>query len=327
MDADPNAALLVGAPIVHVNAAGWRVGPKSRYETEVPRLPMTRVQRGLQPLVCAAYRATCVPGSAPPRAWLSLAGGVGGLGLGGAASPSGWRLSSDDFCKGAPRELLPGPAAAAADTGSIRRRRHVPTAETCFCPTYSLDPRAVDPLGFPRRVPAGGLPGVPRLSHASFCRRNAPQQTSYITYQCSRRLLLPPPLAAMEPAAPHQHAAATTSSAASSSRLPGAWKHIRELAGSSLPNYGVHGRRRRRGGGIGIGGGGGVHVLLATSDHFGHGLFAMVQRVLNQIHLARREGLEPAVFLGERTFMEPQVGPLHPSFPRGHTPILMTHSP
>ena len=47
----------------------------------------------------------------------------------------------------------------------------------------------------------------------------------------------------------------------------------------------------------------GVDVLLATSDHFGHGLFAMVQRVLNQIHLALEHGLEPAVFLGERTFM------------------------
>ena len=52
---------------------------------------------------------------------------------------------------------------------------------------------------------------------------------------------------------------------------------------------------------------GGVDVLLATSDHFGHGVFALVQRVLNQIHLARSHGLEPAVFLGERTFMEPQA--------------------
>lgn len=51
----------------------------------------------------------------------------------------------------------------------------------------------------------------------------------------------------------------------------------------------------------------GIDVLLATSDHFGHGLFAMVQRVLNQIDFARRRGLEPAVFLGERTFMEPQA--------------------
>jgi len=33
----------------------------------------------------------------------------------------------------------------------------------------------------------------------------------------------------------------------------------------------------------------------------------MVQRVLNQIHLAKSLGMEPAVFLGERTFMEPQA--------------------
>jgi len=57
-------------------------------------------------------------------------------------------------------------------------------------------------------------------------------------------------------------------------------------------------------------------VLLATSDHFGHGLFALVQRVLNQVYLARRNGMEPAVFLGERTFMELQaceygVNPYH----------------
>ena len=59
-----------------------------------------------------------------------------------------------------------------------------------------------------------------------------------------------------------------------------------------------------------------IDVLLATSDHFGHGVFAMVQRVLNQVHMARRLRLEPAVYLGERTFMEPQacefgVNPYH----------------
>jgi len=54
-------------------------------------------------------------------------------------------------------------------------------------------------------------------------------------------------------------------------------------------------------------------VLLATCDHFGHGMFAIVQRVLNQIHYARRFHLEPAVFLGETTFMEPQACELGPN--------------
>ena len=33
-----------------------------------------------------------------------------------------------------------------------------------------------------------------------------------------------------------------------------------------------------------------VDVLLATTDHPGHGLFAIVERVINQILLARRIG-------------------------------------
>ena len=120
-----------------------------------------------------------------------------------------------------------------------------------MCPTFSLDPRTRDPLGFDRHIPAGGLPGIPRLRGRPLCGGGR----SFVTYQCSSRLLLPPPQFSSKPPV----------------------------------------------------GGGGVDVLLATSDHFGHGLFAMMQRILNQVHLARANRLEPAVFLGERTFMEPQA--------------------
>ena len=41
-------------------------------------------------------------------------------------------------------------------------------------------------------------------------------------------------------------------------------------------------------------------VLLVVSDHNNHGLFAQVERVLNQLHLAAERGLTPHVFLGHK---------------------------
>lgn len=45
-----------------------------------------------------------------------------------------------------------------------------------------------------------------------------------------------------------------------------------------------------------------IDVLLATSDHRGHGLFATVERVLNQILFAQEKGLVPYVWLGPLIF-------------------------
>lgn len=45
-------------------------------------------------------------------------------------------------------------------------------------------------------------------------------------------------------------------------------------------------------------------VLLVTSDNRGHGLFATVERVLNQLLYARAAGLEPYVYIGEFIFSE-----------------------
>lgn len=42
----------------------------------------------------------------------------------------------------------------------------------------------------------------------------------------------------------------------------------------------------------------GVDVLLVVSDNTGHGLFASVERVINQVLFAQAKGLEPYVFLG-----------------------------
>ena len=49
---------------------------------------------------------------------------------------------------------------------------------------------------------------------------------------------------------------------------------------------------------------GGVDVLLAVSDNAGHGLFATVERVINQVLYARAKGLEPFVYVGELVFAE-----------------------
>lgn len=47
-----------------------------------------------------------------------------------------------------------------------------------------------------------------------------------------------------------------------------------------------------------------IDVLVATADHFGHGFFAIVERVVNQVLYARWAGLEPYVFVGERAFAD-----------------------
>lgn len=46
----------------------------------------------------------------------------------------------------------------------------------------------------------------------------------------------------------------------------------------------------------------GVDVLLVVSECLGHGLFAQVERVLNQLRYAASRGLVPAVYLGEHVF-------------------------
>eukprot|EP00965_Chrysotila_dentata_P042325 1404438-Pleurochrysis_carterae.AAC.1 len=54
-----------------------------------------------------------------------------------------------------------------------------------------------------------------------------------------------------------------------------------------------------------IGTAGIVNVLLVVSDHNNHGLFAQVERVLNQLHLAGTRGMTPFVFLGRKVFASP----------------------
>lgn len=46
----------------------------------------------------------------------------------------------------------------------------------------------------------------------------------------------------------------------------------------------------------------GSDVLLVVSDHHGHGFFAMVERVANQLLFARHTGLVPFVYVGELVF-------------------------
>lgn len=49
----------------------------------------------------------------------------------------------------------------------------------------------------------------------------------------------------------------------------------------------------------------GVDVLLVISECLGHGLFAQVERVLNQLRYATRHNLVPAVYLGEHVLTSP----------------------
>jgi hypothetical protein len=50
-----------------------------------------------------------------------------------------------------------------------------------------------------------------------------------------------------------------------------------------------------------------VEVLLVVSDHNNHGLFAQVERALNQLHLGEHRGLVPHVFLGQKVFNAPDA--------------------
>lgn len=261
----------------------------------MPTLPATKMSvSGGTPIVCAAYRAQCVRTSYPPRAMLSLASGVGGVGLGVPASGGGWHLRNGDFCKGPPRELR--------YQQSRREKTAAPKPEHCFCPTASLEARKTDPLGFGRSVPIGGLPQIPRPIGTAWPGACAAGR-SFVTYQCSRHLLVP-----SDPSASAEPSTAGASSLAKH-KSPGAvaWSRATQLLrATTLPpmSIGAAADPRSRSAHATRGG---VHVLLATSDHFGHGVFALVQRVLNQVYLARSLHMQPAVFLGERTFMELQA--------------------
>ena len=136
---DPNAALLAHARVVRAHARAGAPTPELplliRRGARASRVARTR-STTTTTTVCAAYNVTCVDGSSPPRATLSLASGVGGLGLGEpAGAPGRWRLRARDFCKGPPPEL------GAPTTRFHRLPKDVPHPEHCICPTNSLERR------------------------------------------------------------------------------------------------------------------------------------------------------------------------------------------
>ncbi|KAL1525576.1 hypothetical protein AB1Y20_020430 [Prymnesium parvum] len=241
-----------------------------------PWLPMLAAPSGGRPTVCAAYRLECVPGSKPMRARLGLPRGLGGLGEGVPAASHGATLGDGRHVpwRLRARDFCRKPPREILRlpnrTDILRGRKYgIPSPRDCFCSTESLLPRFDDPRGFGRRVPAGALPGVPRADPSSYtCQAG----NAFVTFQCSEVLLLPPP----RPAGARIDA------------LP----HL--LRVKCIPCIG--GAEEK-----------GVHVLIATYDHYGHGLLAIVQRVINQLWLARGLGHEPFVFLGERPFAEPQA--------------------
>ena len=132
-----------------------RGGRGSHRHLDLPaRIDLTprSARRSVPPKLCAAYFATCIPGTSPPRAALSLASATAdnstvGLGF-GVPTASGWRLRPWDFCKAPPVEVSTAPVRRGAELGR-------PTPQHCFCPTHSFSTRLADPLGYPRRVPAG----------------------------------------------------------------------------------------------------------------------------------------------------------------------------
>ena len=120
--------------LVDLFSSASRIGPIAAAGAPIPVLPLLRTSpfHGDPPLLCAAYKASCVGYSRPPRGTLSLASGAGGLGIGVPADASGrWKLRPKDFCKGPPQELvaLPSP--------KDRLPKDVPKPADCFCPTLT----------------------------------------------------------------------------------------------------------------------------------------------------------------------------------------------
>ena len=56
---------------------------------------------------------------------------------------------------------------------------------------------------------------------------------------------------------------------------------------------------------VGMSAAGALNLLLVSSDHNNHGLFAQVERVLNQLHLAESLGIPPVVYLGRKVAAAP----------------------
>lgn len=71
-------------PYVDLFSSAPRVGPIAAAGALIPVLPLLRTSpfHDEPPLLCAAYKASCVGYSLPPRGTLSLASGAGGLGIG-----------------------------------------------------------------------------------------------------------------------------------------------------------------------------------------------------------------------------------------------------
>jgi hypothetical protein len=220
--------------------------------------------------LCDTYAVTCIEGTDPPRGLLSL------------PSDAALRLRVGSFGVGAPiagggwhlgrrdfcRVLFPPELTARHDERESR-----PKQGDCFCPTRSMWPRANDTFGFGRRAPLGSLPRLPPVPQWNPTSAQCGGE-SYVVYACTAGLLLPTlPRRTLPFAAPHPFIPPP-------GRSP-----------LSLP----------------LASGKAVDVFIATSDHFGHGLFALVARVLNQVHLARKLGLEPYVHIGSFSFTEPQV--------------------
>ena len=95
-------------PYVDLFSSAPRVGPIAAAGALIPVLPLLRTSpfHDEPPLLCAAYKASCVGYSLPPRGTLSLASGAGGLGI-------GMYRRCERPLETTPKGLLQGPAAGA----------------------------------------------------------------------------------------------------------------------------------------------------------------------------------------------------------------------
>jgi len=127
-------------------------------------------------------------------------------------------------------------------------------------------PRANDTFGFNRRAPFWSLPRLPTLPSGPPSAAQCGGE-SYVVWACTAGYLVP-----ARPPPPSQLARS----------LPG-WRPdvmVRLPANRSpllLPRTA-----------------GAVDVFVATCDHYGHGLFALVERILNQIMFAKRQVGRPS---------------------------------
>jgi len=292
------------------------------------RPPFTVATRG-GGLLCAAYSVECIPGTVPPRATLSL-----------ITAGRGWY--ADDFCRIDDQDRV-GFWRHERGEEQVPRRRCTCNAYPLL-PSDLKQRSCAEGVGFellqcsqrPLSVVLQGRPGLkqwpreqrhlrrhlklgkastnstraaadaPRFAAQSVAHSEGP---AAVAGAAAATVADAPTDAATNAVAPAQKASYTPapSRARLRRRLETLSQASSSAAAAALPSAASVSQWRWPAAGANASAAvdAGVDVLLATSDHRGHGFFATIERVLNQLLFAARHKLEPYVFLGPLIFREP----------------------